>query len=75
MPLFQFIMVEQEVPMSTRRKFRQSVPLADRLAVWANDVRAEMEKLSPNSPERDKLLKKIEQANAALQFEAPIAVR
>ncbi len=61
--------------MSTRRRVKQSVSLADRLAVWVNDVRAEIEKLSPDNPEREKLLKKIEQANAALQFEAPIAAR
>ena len=56
--------------MSNRRRAKQSLSLADRLAAWVDDVRQQAEKLEPDSPEREKLLKKIEQANAALRFEA-----
>lgn len=55
--------------MCTRRRFKQSVPLAERLAAWVEDVRKEMEKLPLDSPERERLLKKMEQANSALRFE------
>ena len=47
-----------------RRRFKQSTPLKDRLAAWAEDVREQAEQLPPG-PERDALLKKLSQAETA----------
>ena len=51
-----------------RRRFKQSTPLKDRLAAWAEDVREQAEKLPPG-PERDSLLKKLSQADMAVHLE------
>jgi hypothetical protein len=53
-----------ERAMGSRRRFKQTVPLQDRLATWAEDVRAQAEQLPPG-PERDALLKKASQADVA----------
>jgi hypothetical protein len=48
-----------------RRRFKQSVPFAERLAAWAKGVRDRAEKLPPGSPERELLIKKAQQADTA----------
>ena len=50
--------------MQRRRRAKQTTPFHDRLAAWANDVRAEAAKLPPG-PEREVLLKKARQADTA----------
>jgi len=50
--------------MSKRRRFKQQLPLQDRLSTWANEVRERANQLSPG-PERDILLMKAEQADTA----------
>jgi hypothetical protein len=50
--------------MQRRRRFKQTVPLTERLQKWAEDVREEADKLPPG-PEREALLKKARQADTA----------
>ena len=50
--------------MNNRRRLKQSAPLKDRLAEWADDLRAQAQKLPPGA-ERDALLKKLRQADTA----------
>nr|WP_249780163.1 hypothetical protein [Bradyrhizobium sp. dw_411] len=50
--------------MFNRRRFRQSVPLRDRLISFANEVRMKADLLPPGR-ERDDLLKKERQADTA----------
>jgi len=47
-----------------RRRFKQTVPLKEMLAAWANGVREKANKLPPG-PERDGLLKNADQAQTA----------
>jgi hypothetical protein len=53
--------------MGTRRRFKQSVSLKDRLAAWAKQVRVEAD-LLPLGPQRDELLAKARQADAACRL-------
>ena len=46
------------------RSFRQSIPLKDRLALWATETRKLANKLPPG-PERDELIRKASQADTA----------
>ena len=55
-----------EVRDATR--YKQTVPLHDRLIAWASEVREQAAKLPPG-PERDDLLKRARQADAALHLE------
>jgi hypothetical protein len=48
-----------------RRRFKQIVPLQDRLSAWATTVRLQANRLPPG-PERDALRRRAEQADAAL---------
>jgi hypothetical protein len=50
--------------MNRRRRLKQSTPLKDRLAEWADEVRAQAQKLPPGA-ERDALLKKLRRADTA----------
>jgi hypothetical protein len=50
--------------MVKRRRFKQTVPLKDRLDTWAQEVRVQAEQLPPG-PEREALLKKARQADIA----------
>jgi len=50
------------------RRIKQTTSLKDRLTAWAEDVRKQANKLCPG-PERDKLLKKASQADAAAHLE------
>lgn len=50
--------------MAKRRRFKQTVPLKDRLDTWAQEVRVQAEQLPPG-PEREALLKKARQADIA----------
>jgi hypothetical protein len=51
-----------------RRRFKQTVPLRDRLTMWANDVRGLAAELPPG-PDREALLKKARQADTASHLE------
>jgi hypothetical protein len=48
-----------------RRRLRQ---LKDRLTAWAEEIREQANQLSPG-PERDRLLKKVSQADTARQLD------
>lgn len=54
--------------MSTGQRFKQTEPLQDRLAKWAEEVREQAEQLPPG-PERDALLRKVKQADTASHLE------
>jgi hypothetical protein len=54
--------------MLTRRRFKQSVSFHDRLATFANDARKQASRLPPG-PEREDLLRKARQADAASQMD------
>ena len=47
-----------------RRRFKQTVPLKDRLASFAEEIREKASQLRPG-PERDALLKRARQADTA----------
>ena len=51
-----------------RRRFVQSVSLQDRLAAFAEEVRAKAECLPPG-PERDEMLRKVSQADVAAHLD------
>jgi hypothetical protein len=55
--------------MTTRRRFKQTSSLQARLSAWVKSLRAEADKLQP-SEEKDELLMKIHQADAAATMEA-----
>ncbi|OSJ35164.1 hypothetical protein G6321_00024080 [Bradyrhizobium barranii subsp. barranii] len=50
--------------MSQRRRFKQHLPLQDRLAEWAKEVLS-MAQVFPLGPERDALIRKARQADIA----------
>jgi hypothetical protein len=50
------------------RRTKQTVSLTDRLALFANEIREKALHLAPG-PERDALLRKIEQADTAADLE------
>jgi hypothetical protein len=54
--------------MAERRSSKQ-LTLQDRLSAWAEKTREQADKLEPG-PARDALLKKIEQAEKAAQYDA-----
>jgi hypothetical protein len=54
--------------MAKRRRFKQDIPLHDRLVAWAKQVREEANLLPPG-PERDALLAKARQADAACHLD------
>jgi hypothetical protein len=54
--------------MSKRRRFKQSVPLKDRLTAFANDVRAKAS-LMPPCPERTDLIRRARQADTAAHLD------
>jgi hypothetical protein len=54
--------------MRRRRRVKQSVPLKDRLAAFAEEARAKASSLPPGA-ERDELLKKARQADTAYHVE------
>jgi hypothetical protein len=53
---------------SRRRRFKQSAAFKERLSAWAEDVRAEAEKLPPGI-ERDEMLKKVSRAETAAHLD------
>lgn len=54
--------------MQSRRRFKQSESLKDRLASFAKDALCKARHL-PSGPERDELLKKARQADAASRID------
>jgi hypothetical protein len=54
--------------MQHRRRFKQQLSLQDRLTAWAKEVREQAATL-PHGPERDALLKKASQADAASRLD------
>lgn len=54
--------------MLKRRRFKQSTSFQERLAKWAKQVRDQADQLPPGD-ERDKLLKKASQADAAAHLD------
>lgn len=54
--------------MLRRRRFKQTQSLQERLSAWAEEVRQKAAELPPG-PERDALLKKLRQADAASHIE------
>ena len=54
---------------NSRRRFKQTTSLKDRLEIWAEDIRQQAARMAP-SPERDALLKKARQAASAVYFDA-----
>ena len=54
--------------MAERHGSKQ-ITLQDRLSAWAEKTREQAEKLEPG-PARDALLKKVEQADTAAQYDA-----
>jgi hypothetical protein len=54
--------------MQMRRRFNQTVSFHNRLSEFIADARAEAENM-PDGPERNQLLKKIRQAEAAANIE------
>jgi hypothetical protein len=51
-----------------RRRFKQITSLQDRIAEWAESVRKQANGMRPG-PERDELLRKLRQAEAAMHME------
>jgi len=51
-----------------RRRFRQTTSLKDRLTAWADNLRKQANQLRPG-PERDMLLKKVNQADTAAHLD------
>ena len=54
--------------MQHRRHFKPSIPLKDRLAVFAKSVREKASLLAPGA-EQDELLRKARQADAAVHLD------
>jgi hypothetical protein len=54
--------------MQKRRRFKQTVSLADRLSAFAEEARKRASSLPPG-PAREELTKKLRQAETALQFD------
>jgi hypothetical protein len=53
---------------SQRRRFKHETSLQDRIVEWARDVRAQAAELPPGR-DRDELLKKVRQAEAAMRLD------
>ena len=51
-----------------RRRFKQTIPLKERLTAWAKEVMAKAQTLPPG-PEKDELLKKAGQAETAAHLD------
>jgi hypothetical protein len=54
--------------MKHRRRFKQPIPLQDRLSAFVQAMRARAQ-LVPPGPERDELLKKAKKAEVAMTIE------
>ena len=54
--------------MPLRRRIKQTVSLTDRLTIFANETRVKALQVAPG-PKRDALLKKVKQADAAVDLE------
>jgi hypothetical protein len=52
--------------MQRRRRFKQTLSLQDRIVEWAADVREQAKRMQPGQ-ERDQLLQKLRQAEAAMR--------
>ncbi len=52
----------------TRRRFKQTIPLSERLSTWAEDMRQRAATL-PDGPEREDLLKRAGQADVAAHID------
>jgi hypothetical protein len=53
---------------SQRRRFKQVTTLQDRIVEWAREIRTQAATLPPGR-DRDELLKKVRQAEAAMHLE------
>ena len=51
-----------------RRRFKQHIPLQDRLAEWAKEVLATANALPPG-PKRDAMLRRVRQVDVAAQLD------
>ena len=60
--------ITNEKRPAMRRRFKQELPFKDRLTAWATAVRDKAALLPPGS-QRDELMKKISQADAAAEME------
>jgi hypothetical protein len=64
--------------MFKRRRFKQSVPLKERLVIWTKEVMARANSLPPGQ-ERDDLLKEARQADTAAHLDdialSPMPIR
>lgn len=58
---------DEERAMTRRRRFKPEASLQDRIVDWAQGVRAEADAMLPG-PERDELLKKLQQAETAMHL-------
>jgi len=54
--------------MTKRRRFKQTVPLKDRLRAFAEDLRQEASRL-PAGPQKDAVLKRARRADTAVHLE------
>jgi hypothetical protein len=54
--------------MKQDRHFKQELTLQDRIIEWAKEVRAQAAELPPG-PDRDELLKKVRQAETAINLQ------
>jgi hypothetical protein len=54
--------------MPKRRRFTQSMPLKDRLAAFAEDLREKASRLEPG-PKQDELLRRAQHADTAVHFD------
>ena len=54
--------------MTTRRRFKQTMPLQERLEAWSKELRDQAVKLPPG-PEREGLLRKLSQADTAAHID------
>jgi hypothetical protein len=55
--------------MQKRRRFKHTTSLQDRIAEWAASIRKEAASMPPG-PDRDALIKKLQQAERAMHLEA-----
>ncbi|MCE3258155.1 MAG: hypothetical protein K0Q64_2238 [Nitrobacter vulgaris] len=57
--------------MEQRRRFKQSLPLGDRLSAFIHVMRERAELVGPGS-ERDEILKKVKKAETAVEMERAV---
>ena len=58
----------ESIAVQVRRRFKQTIPLKDRLTAWADDVRGQAAKLKPGAAQ-DAMLKRARQADTAAHID------